>query len=155
MHYKLNTRDDTQYWRDCRANENMTATMRAIMEAWDDDSADFMSVLRDQVRRSSYAPYSWYCILSGMGRYGRDLDRQDRPFVSNPYREEVSGYLGHRRYLEGLQQHLLSGRAVRTVEQLVYVPDLSCPVHSIPQTVQRSDDEEVLERIIIPSYAIR
>jgi len=106
MHYKLNTRDDTQYWRDCRANENMTATMRAIIEAWDDESADFISVLKDEVHRSSYAPYSWYCILSGMGRYGRDPDRRDLPDFANPYREEVSGYLGHRRYLEGLQSPL-------------------------------------------------
>lgn len=103
MHYKLNTRDDTQYWRDCRANENITATMRNIIEAWQDPSADFMSVLKEEVHRSSYAPYSWYCILSGMGCYSRDPDgtRPDEPV--NPYRDEVNGYPGHRSYLESLQ----------------------------------------------------
>jgi len=103
MHYKLNTRDDTQYWRDCRANENITAAMRAIIEAWDHPSADFMSVLKEQVHRSSYAPYSWYCILSGMGRYGRDPDHQRLEGSANPYRDEVSGFSGHRSFLESLQ----------------------------------------------------
>ena len=69
MHYKLNTREDTQYWRDCSANENITDTMRAVIAGWKNASTDFMSVLKERVHRSSYAPYSWYCILSGMGRY--------------------------------------------------------------------------------------
>ncbi|MDH3905817.1 MAG: tryptophan 7-halogenase [Gammaproteobacteria bacterium] len=103
MHYKLNSRDDTQYWRDCRANENITATMRTIIEAWEDPSADFMSVLKEEVHRSSYAPYSWYCILSGMGRYSGDPDGQRSDDAANPYRDEVSGYPAHRSYLEGLQ----------------------------------------------------
>jgi len=106
MHYKLNTRDDTQYWRDCRANENLTAAMRAVIEAWEDPAVDFMSVLREQVHRSSYAPYSWYCILSGMGRYRRGSEGGRAEEFANPYRDEVSGYAGHRQYLEALQASL-------------------------------------------------
>lgn len=106
MHYKLNTRDDTQYWRDCRANENITATMRSIIEAWEDPSADFMAVLKEHVHRSSYAPYSWYCILSGMGRYREEPEAQEPDRFANPYRDEVSEYPGHRRYLESLQRPL-------------------------------------------------
>ncbi len=103
MHYKLNTRDDTQYWRDCRANKNITATMREIIGAWEDPSADFMAVLKEQVHRSSYAPYSWYCILSGMGRYDPNPDGARPERSANPYRDEVSAYAGHRAYLEGLE----------------------------------------------------
>lgn len=104
MHYKLNTRNDTQYWRDCRANENVTETMRAIIGAWQDPSVDFMSVLREQVHRSSYAPYSWYCILSGMGQFSRDSGGVRLEESANPYRDEVARYPGHRRYLEALQE---------------------------------------------------
>jgi hypothetical protein len=103
MHYKLNTRDDTQYWRDNRANENITDTMRTIIDAWEDPAADFMSVLKEQVHRSSYAPYSWYCILSGMGRYREDRGTNPAKGAGNPYRDEVSECLGHRSYLEGLR----------------------------------------------------
>ena len=106
MHYKLNTRNDTQYWRDCRANENITATMRAIIEAWEDPSADFMTVLKEHVHRSSYAPYSWYCILSGMGRYDPSPDGVRKDQSANPYRDEVSAFESHRGYLESLQTPL-------------------------------------------------
>ncbi|MEX2495777.1 MAG: tryptophan halogenase family protein [Woeseia sp.] len=100
MHYKLNTRDDTQYWRDCRANENITRTMRAVLAGWDSSAADFLAVLKENVHRSSYAPYSWYCILSGMGRYAEETSgRHPR---SNPY--DVSRYPGHRPYLDSLKK---------------------------------------------------
>ena len=76
MHYKLNTREDTQYWRDCRANDNISNTMRRVIAGWDSTSDDFISVLKEHVHRSSYAPYSWYCILSGMGRYAEKTNGQ-------------------------------------------------------------------------------
>ena len=100
MHYKLNSRDDTQYWRDCRANENVTATMQAVIDGWEDPSADFVSVLKEHVHRSSYAPYSWYSILSGMGRYDLPTSDEGRPPAANPYRDDVSRYISHRGYLE-------------------------------------------------------
>ena len=106
MHYKLNTRDDTEYWHDCRANQNITPTMKSIINAWEDPSADFMSVLKEQVHRSSYAPYSWYCILAGMGRFNRSPDAGRPEEFANPYRDEVSAYLSHRRFLESLQTPL-------------------------------------------------
>ncbi len=104
MHYKLSTRNDTQYWRDCSANENITPTMRAIIEGWEKPSVDFISILKQQVHRSSYAPYSWYCILSGMGRYSDDTMSRERPPISNPYAEEVRAYRSHRHYVESLQE---------------------------------------------------
>lgn len=104
MHYKLNTRNDTQYWRDCSTNENITPTMRAVIEGWESPSHDFMSILKQHVHRSSYAPYSWYCILSGMGRYRDDTVSRERAPISNPYAQEVRAYQGHRDYLESLQQ---------------------------------------------------
>ena len=103
MHYKLTSRNDTQYWRDCSDNENITPTMKAIIDGWDDASVDFMSVLKEEVHRSSYAPYSWYCILSGMGRYGETDAANGQAADSNPYADEVRDYLSHRGYLEGLQ----------------------------------------------------
>jgi len=102
MHYKLTTRDDTEYWRDCAANENISDTMRAVIAGWDSPTSDFMSVLRQHVHRSSYAPYSWYCILSGMGRYAETTMGRSGTSEGNPYRDEVSHYYGHRQYLEEL-----------------------------------------------------
>lgn len=102
MHYKLNTRNDTQYWRDCRANDNITGTMRAVIAAWDTASTDVIAVLKEHVHRSSYAPYSWYCILSGMGRYPEETMGQRQHPGASAFRDEVSKYFGHRQYLESL-----------------------------------------------------
>lgn len=103
MHYVLNTRDDTRYWRDCRANDNISDTMRRVIEGWDRSDIDFSTVLNETVS-GSYSPYSWYCILSGMGRYseatlGKTIKRQ-----SNPYQDIVTRYYGHRQYLNSIHQ---------------------------------------------------
>jgi hypothetical protein len=102
MHYKLTTRDDTPYWRDCRDNENVSDTMRAVIAAWEDPEADFVAALRQHVHRSSYAPYSWYCILSGMGCYPATTSREPARPADNPYAQEVGRFFSHRRYLEDL-----------------------------------------------------
>lgn len=102
MHYKLTTRDDTQYWRDCHNNENISDTMRELIGGWEDPKSDFVSVLRKHVHRSSYAPYSWYCILSGMGRYPETTTGTSGNHRGNPYEREASRYFSHRRYLEDL-----------------------------------------------------
>jgi len=104
MHYKLTTRNDTQYWRDCSANENITDVMRGVIAGWDSATDDFISVLKQYVHRSSYAPYSWYCILSGMGRYPENTLGQSYNRVANPYRDDVGKYYGHRRYLSNLRK---------------------------------------------------
>lgn len=104
MHYKLTTREDTQYWRDCSANENISDTMRAVIAGWDSPSDDFLSVLKEHVHRSSYAPYSWYCILSGMGRYTEKTKGQASTRAPNPYQTEVGKYFSHRQYLDSIRK---------------------------------------------------
>jgi len=105
LHYKLNSREDSAYWRDCRANENITDTQRAVLAGWDDTSVDFISVLKEQVHRSSYAPYSWYCILAGMGRFNEVGKSKPRSEMVNPYNDEVSSFYDHRQYLNKLNNH--------------------------------------------------
>ena len=102
MHYKLTTREDTRYWRDCSANENITDAMRGVIEGWESSADDFISVLKRYVHRSSYAPYSWYCILSGMGRYPDATKGHTIHHVPNPFKEEVSRYYSHRQFLTDL-----------------------------------------------------
>lgn len=103
MHYKLTTRIDTPYWRDCASNENITDAMRAVIAGWDDGSTDFISVLKRFVHRSSYAPYSWYCIFAGMGRFPETTLGRPGQHAVNPYRGEVGNYYGHRQFLENIR----------------------------------------------------
>ena len=73
LHYKANTRTDTQYWIDTRENEHLSDHLRTILEAWDGD-ADFDRVLYDHINQQVYPRTSWYCMLAGMGRFP-DADR--------------------------------------------------------------------------------
>lgn len=102
MHYKLTTRSDTQYWRDCRDNQNISDTMKAVISGWDDPTADFLSVLRQHVHRSSYAPYSWYCILSGMGRFPAQARNTSVKSNLNSYERIAGDHFNHREYLTEL-----------------------------------------------------
>lgn len=104
MHYKLSSRDDTQYWRDCANNENISDAMRELIAGWESPHTDFKLVLKKEVHRSSYAPYSWYCILSGMGRYPKETQGQFLTAMPVPYASDVGHCYNHRRYLESVQQ---------------------------------------------------
>lgn len=67
-HYKLNTRNDSKFWQDCRENTNMSASLDAIIKGWDSGD-NFEVTMQQQINTQVYQRASWYCILSGMGRY--------------------------------------------------------------------------------------
>ncbi|XOV81075.1 MAG: tryptophan halogenase family protein [Aestuariibacter sp.] len=76
MHYILNTRNDTPYWRDAREKTYPSATVNALLEAWD-SGADFEQALSQHKSSLVYLRPSWYCILSGMGRHPVQLQPYD------------------------------------------------------------------------------
>ena len=70
MHYKLNSRTDTGYWTACRDNPHVSDSVAEILEVWD-QGGDMLSEINRQSERMAYSPTSWFCILSGMGRFPR------------------------------------------------------------------------------------
>jgi len=78
--------------------------MRDVIAGWDSTAGDFVSVLKELTKRSSFPPYSWYCILSGMGRYTEPGNGQSANQTTNPYQDEVSSYYSHRQYLNSVQK---------------------------------------------------
>ncbi len=70
MHYKLNSRDDTEYWIANRENEILSDSVAQILEVWD-SGGDLFGELMNQASRLTYTPTSWFCILAGMGRFPR------------------------------------------------------------------------------------
>ena len=101
MHYKLNTREDSQYWIDCRSNDNITDTMRSVLTGWD-SGENFIEVLKREVHRSSYAPYSWYCILAGMGRFPAEACAATQQKSAHPYQRLASQHHDHYQYLQSV-----------------------------------------------------
>ena len=67
-HYRLNSRDDTEYWRQNRANDNLADTLKRIMRCWERHE-DLAREFDKQQIRSAYGPMSWACILAGHGVY--------------------------------------------------------------------------------------
>lgn len=76
-HYKLNTRSDSEYWIANRENKQVPEALTAILSAWDNgqDVEQVLSTLRNDL---VYLRPSWYCILSGMGRFPAALKATNR-----------------------------------------------------------------------------
>ncbi|WP_020208154.1 tryptophan halogenase family protein [Gilvimarinus chinensis] len=64
-HYRMNSRSDTAYWRDCR-DAPVPPTLAILIEAWR-KGEDFDAVLQHQHNELAYLRPSWYVLLAGMG----------------------------------------------------------------------------------------
>ena len=75
-HYRINTRSDTDYWRDAGSNEKISQSLREILTAWVEGKN-----ITDELERQSLDAYfpsmSWNCLLAGKGIY--PTDEQVRP----------------------------------------------------------------------------
>ncbi|WP_075188329.1 tryptophan halogenase family protein [Teredinibacter haidensis] len=66
-HYKTNSRDDTEYWRDARANpDDISQQLRALYQCWM-SGKDLAAEVKRQKMDRFYPVPSWYCIFAGMG----------------------------------------------------------------------------------------
>jgi hypothetical protein len=107
LHYKLNSRDDTAYWRDNRDNLNMSAQLARVLNAWDSNE-NIDRVLSENINQQVYPPLSWYCMLTGMGRFSVPGEgplrlparRQQRARDSSE--EQAKTFYPHAEYLKKL-----------------------------------------------------
>lgn len=67
-HYLLNTRSDSDYWTACQNDIEVPDTLSNLLEVWD-IGGDFEQALSANKDQLVYLRPSWYCILSGMGRF--------------------------------------------------------------------------------------
>ena len=65
-HYKTNTRRDTEYWRACAANTNLSDSLRQLYGLWMSGKGIAAEVGRQAIGKG-YPVFSWYSIMSGMG----------------------------------------------------------------------------------------
>jgi len=109
MHYKLNSRDDTDYWRDARNNPKMSAQLARVLSAWDNNES-IDQVLFDNINQQLYPRTSWYCMLAGMGRFPDASKGPLRLPARNQQRartasdEQAAQFYPHAEYLEKLYQ---------------------------------------------------
>lgn len=65
-HYKLNTRDDSDYWRANRANTHMSESLRQLLDVWY-GQGDLTAEIERQKLQSHFGTLSWHCLLAGYG----------------------------------------------------------------------------------------
>ena len=66
LHYKTNSRSDSQYWIDNRENQKISDNLRAMIECWYaiEDTQEALTRLNIG---NYYSQRSWTCLLAGVG----------------------------------------------------------------------------------------
>ncbi len=95
-HYKLNSRDDSEYWRANRDNMELSDSLRHILDVWY-RRGDLTKEIQRQKLESHFGTMSWHCLLAGYGAFPPLAPGQ-------PDRGDL--------YDESNVQHLLSGCAL-------------------------------------------
>jgi 2-polyprenyl-6-methoxyphenol hydroxylase-like FAD-dependent oxidoreductase len=76
-HYKLNSRDDSDYWRANRANTQLSDSLLQILDCWY-RRHDLDQEIKRQQLSSHFGTSSWHCLLSGYGIYPALVATQDQ-----------------------------------------------------------------------------
>lgn len=103
-HYKLNGRDDSQYWKDCRSNTCLSKELSSILDGWI-SNCNFDQVLRENIHNQVYFKTSWYCILAGMDHFQAANKPAVRAGKRNHQRaekaclEKAEGFIKHKEQL--------------------------------------------------------
>jgi flavin-dependent dehydrogenase len=88
-HYKVNSRSDTAYWRDNRANEVLSDNLDAVLDAWH-QGKDITPVLTERKMTQYYPALSWYCLLAGYGYFSKP---QCGPAINQPQFERLRSFI--------------------------------------------------------------
>lgn len=84
-HYKLNSRDDSAYWRDNRANMNLSESLLSLLTVWY-RKGDIGAEIKRQNIQSHFGVTSWHCLLAGYGAF--PALAKDQPGKGDMYADE-------------------------------------------------------------------
>lgn len=87
-HYKLNTREDTEYWKANRDNMELSSSLRHILDVWY-RREDLAKEIQRQDLESHFTHLSWHCLLAGYGAFPPLADNQ--PDRGDLYEEQDVG----------------------------------------------------------------
>jgi hypothetical protein len=84
-HYKLNTRDDSEYWVANRENMELSTSLRQILDVWY-RREDLDKEIERQNAETHFGTLSWHCLLAGYGAFPPLADKQ--PGRGDLYKEQ-------------------------------------------------------------------
>ena len=67
-HYIMNSREDTDYWRQNGENKHVPDRLQRILQIWKEGKSLGQEIERQQIP-TSYTAQSWCCLLAGYGFY--------------------------------------------------------------------------------------
>lgn len=67
-HYKMNSRNDSQYWRDNAANEYCSDSLSSLLKVWNKGEDLSLEIDRQNIAQY-YSVVSWHCLLAGYGQF--------------------------------------------------------------------------------------
>ena len=71
LHYKTNSRSDSQYWIDNRENQNLSNNLKEMLNCWY-GVEDIDAALTRLDIGTYYSQRSWACLLAGVGTFPRE-----------------------------------------------------------------------------------
>lgn len=74
-HYKLNTRNDSDYWRENRENTQLSDSLLQLLDVWYRRD-DLEKEIQRQNLESHFGTVSWHCLLAGYGAFPPLADKQ-------------------------------------------------------------------------------
>ena len=109
-HYKLNTRDDSEYWKANRENMELSDSLRHILDVWY-RRGDLGKEIQRQNIESHFGTPSWHCLLSGYGAFPPLAENQPNKgdlYEENDVQDFLAGcglnFSSHRQNLANLQK---------------------------------------------------
>ena len=80
-HYRTAQRSDTDYWRDAIKNNQLSDSLKGVINAWFRAQDLEQEVLRQDIA-GYYTPISWHCMLAGYGNFpGPELLKPPGPDI--------------------------------------------------------------------------
>ncbi|QOL26775.1 tryptophan 7-halogenase [Thalassotalea sp. LPB0316] len=74
-HYKMNTRNDSDYWRANRDNTHLSDSLIQLLNVWFNREDLTQEILRQNLQ-SHFDTSSWHCLLAGYGAFPPLADNQ-------------------------------------------------------------------------------
>jgi tryptophan 6-halogenase len=71
VHYRMNSRTDSDYWRANAANQNLSDSLKGLMTCWF-TGGDLVEEIARQDISHYYPSISWHCLMGGYGSYPAD-----------------------------------------------------------------------------------
>ena len=111
-HYRANSRNDSDYWRDNATNERLSDSLRGILHAWL-NREDLTVEIQEQQISQYYNTISWHCLLAGYGLFpdggyrppqGASETRYDMAAIEDFVRRCALNFRPHTEQLEKLQE---------------------------------------------------